>query len=151
MNAKNIIIAIIVIIVISAFSFSNMFSKNLYTNVSNIELSELIKNNDVTIIDVRYLSEWIQTGVLPNSKLLTTFTKDRKQKLKTELIKSKFQFIPQHKAIAIVCAHGYRSREVSALLANELGYTNIYNLDNGIVSWIKDKNPVEKAKKNNLL
>ncbi len=150
-NVKKIIIITAIIIAVSAFSFSNMFSKNLYTNISNSELLELMKNDDITIVDVRYTSEWLQTGVLPDSKLLTTFTKDRAQKLKTELVKNKFQSIPKNKKIVIVCAHGYRSRVVSALLTNKLGYTNVYNLNNGITSWIRYKNPIQKPQKTNLL
>ena len=41
-------------------------------NVNNEQIKELSKNN-IPIVDIRRSSEWDQTGVVPNSILLTFF------------------------------------------------------------------------------
>ena len=43
-------------------------------NVNNEQIKELSKN-DIPIVDIRRSSEWDQTGVVPNSILLTFFDK----------------------------------------------------------------------------
>ena len=43
-------------------------------NVNNEQIKELSKNN-IPIVDIRRSSEWDQTGVVPNSILLTFFDK----------------------------------------------------------------------------
>ena len=44
-------------------------------DVNNKQIQELSKNN-VPIVDIRRSSEWGQTGIIPNSILLTFFDKE---------------------------------------------------------------------------
>ena len=66
---------IIFIFLLTCFAKSNVFAETI--DINNDEIKKLIKNN-VPIVDIRTSDEWNQTGVIPNSILLTFFKKKRK-------------------------------------------------------------------------
>ena len=51
--------------------------KFAFAEVIDVDDQEMIKlsNDNIPIVDVRRSSEWVQTGVIPNSILLTFFDK----------------------------------------------------------------------------
>ena len=59
---------IILILLSSCFLVTSMSAQTL--DINNDEINELM-NNNVPIVDIRTSDEWNQTGVVPNSVLLT--------------------------------------------------------------------------------
>ncbi len=94
-----------------------------YQNIGSDELKSLIETKEnLLVLDVREQFEYDQ-GHLANSILIPTseFT-------------NRVNELPKDKPIAVVCATGARSAQVSQYLV-ELGYKEIYNLSRGLVSW----------------
>ena len=71
---------LIFIILLACIAKSNVFAETI--DINNDEITKLIKNN-VPIVDIRTSNEWKQTGVIPNSILLTFFKKNGTYNLET--------------------------------------------------------------------
>lgn len=115
-----------------------------YSNISNAELKELI-DDDILVIDIRREEEWEQTGIVAGSKTITFFDKTGRV--------SK-DFLPQFTAIAkkdqpvvLICRSGARTKVASQAIAQQLGYKNVINVTDGIMSWIGEKRPINKYEK----
>lgn len=93
---------------------------NKYQTIDANKAMELINNNDTVVIDVRENDEY-ETGHIsgainiPLANIETiNYDKDTK--------------------IILYCATGVRSLEATKNLSS-MGYTNLYNLDGGILNW----------------
>lgn len=106
-------------------------SKNI-KNIPAIEYAKKIKKiKNVQLIDVRTPQEYAEFH-LKNAKNInwngTTFEKEVK-------------LLDKSKPIYIYCKVGGRSSQAAVKLA-ELGFTEIYNLEGGIISW-NEKFPIK--------
>ena len=113
-----------------------------YTNIDNAALKAMLSRG-VPIVDIRRKDEWVKTGVVAGSKLITAW--DARGRLNK-------QFVPEFKEVAglgdeviVICRTGNRTSHLSKALADQLGYEKVYNVTDGITKWIKDGNPVVKA------
>lgn len=90
-----------------------------YSTITADEAKELI-DNGATIIDVREISEYNQDHIenAINIPLGTISTID----------------LEKDTIIILYCASGKRSKEAALKLVN-MGYTNVYNLDGGLINW----------------
>ena len=105
-------------------------------NVNNSQIIEL-SNNNVPIIDVRRSSEWEQTGVIPNSILLTFFDDEGNYDYNqwyTKLLSE----IKTDEQIILICRSGKRSKAIAEMMNSKLDI-RIYNAKNGIISWLNEK------------
>jgi len=105
-------------------------------NVNNSQIIEL-SNNNVPIIDVRRSSEWEQTGVIPNSILLTFFDDEGNYDYNqwyTKLLSE----INTEEQIILICRSGKRSKAIAEMMNSKLDI-RIYNAKNGIISWLNEK------------
>ena len=103
-------------------------------DINNDQIKELMKTN-TPIIDIRTSPEWDQTGVIPNSLLLTFFDKNGKydfQSWYNKLIK----ITKKDQPIILICRSGRRTKIVAEMMNKKLDYT-VYNAKYGIKSWIK--------------
>ncbi len=114
-----------------------------YTTVDNAELDTLLKQG-VTLIDIRRPEEWRETGVVRGSHLITLF--DDRGRLKEsffqklgDVVKDKTQ------PVALICRTGNRTQAGAQLLAEKLGFTQVYNVRNGITGWLAEGRPVVPA------
>ena len=86
------------------------------------------------IIDIRRADEWEYYGVIEGSHKITFFDKEGGYDAEgfleafTEVVTDKEQ------PFILVCAHARRTKAVGRLLALQLKYTNVYELDGGI-NW----------------
>lgn len=92
---------------------------NSYKTITENEANELI-SNDAIIIDVRSSQEY-DTGHIEDSinipvENISTVDYDK------------------DKVIIVYCASGVRSASAAKTLI-DLGYTNVYNLDGGLINW----------------
>ncbi len=110
-----------------------------FKNINNARLQELM-NQDVPVYDVRREDEWQRTGVIDGSRLLTFV--DRQGRMKERFLPRFTVEIATDQPVIIVCRTGNRSEILARYLTDKLGYTRVYNLRDGIVSWIYEKKPV---------
>lgn len=93
---------------------------NKYTNIDSNKAMELLNDGNVIIIDVRDSDEY-NTGHISNS---------------INIPLSNIENIDYNKdqAIILYCATGVRSLQAIDMLSKN-GYTNLYNLDGGLLNW----------------
>ena len=112
------------------FAFAEIVDVN---NKKIIQLS----NANIRIIDVRRSSEWEQTGVIPNSILLTFFDDEGNYDY-NEWFKKLRSEIDHNESIILICRSGKRSKIIANMMENNYDNT-IYNAKNGIISWIDEQ------------
>jgi rhodanese-related sulfurtransferase len=94
-------------------------------NVSVAEFNELIKGRaDAIILDVRTPNEVAQ-GIIKNANTIDFYNKN----FKTEVDK-----LDKSKPVLIYCRSGRRSGIAMSTL-RELGFSEVYNLQGGIIEW----------------
>ncbi|NQV84249.1 MAG: FKBP-type peptidyl-prolyl cis-trans isomerase [Rhodospirillales bacterium] len=117
------------------------FTPPKYANIDNGALKELLKRG-TKIIDIRRQDEWAKTGVVAGSQRLTAF--DDKGNFVRSFPKALKEIAGPEDEVIFICRTGNRSSVLANMLAEQAGYTKIYNVTDGIVKWLKDKNPVVK-------
>ena len=123
-------IKIIVGLLIVKFAFAEVIDVN---NEEMIKLS----NTNIPIVDVRRSSEWDQTGVIPNSILLTFFDEEGNYNFDEWFEKLQLE-ISVTDPIILICRSGKRSKVVANMIDEKFN-TIIYNAQSGINSWINKK------------
>jgi len=102
-----------------------------FTRITVQEAAEMLRRDDVVVIDVREPHEY-QQGHVPGAKLIPV----------NSLFARKDE-LPRDKDIIFVCAVGQRSA-LACEMAAAAGLTRLYNLEGGTEAWIKAGLPVEK-------
>ncbi len=103
-------------------------------DIDNAQLDKLLKSG-VPIIDIRLQAEWEETGIVPNSKLLTFFDQNGRYDAAAWLDKVK-AFAKPSEPVIVICRTGNRTKPVSQFLSQQAGYQTVYNVKNGIRAWI---------------
>ena len=87
------------------------------------------------VIDIRRKEEWIETGFIEGSELITAF--ESNGALHPEFQSKFFSFIRQKDTpIILYCRSGNRSRKLGDALVSQVGLTNVSHLENGILGWM---------------
>ena len=105
-------------------------------DVNNEKIKELSKIN-IPIVDVRRSSEWNQTGVVPESILLTFFDKEGNYNFDEWYEKLRLE-IDEGKSIILICRTGRRTKIIAEMMDKKFDNV-IYNAKSGITSWIDEK------------
>lgn len=105
-------------------------------DINNNQILEL-SNTNIPIVDVRSKTEWDQTGVIPNSILLTFFDKEGNYDL-NEWYEKLLLEIDEGEPIILMCRSGNRSRIIADMMDKEFDNV-VYNAKRGIMSWINDQ------------
>ena len=113
--------------------------KFAFAEVIDVDNQEMIKlsNDNIPIVDVRRSSEWDQTGVIPNSILLTFFDEEGNYNFDKWFEKLQLE-ISVTDPIILICRSGKRSKVVANMIDEKFN-TIIYNAQSGINSWINKK------------
>ena len=118
-----------------------------YSNIENDQLQTMLENN-VPIYDVRRPEEWYQTGVIEGSQLLTFVDADGRVQ---ENFLSRFTAdVGKNEPVILICRTGSRTSTLARHLVEELGYTNVFNVDDGIKQWLRENRPVQSIIKPTL-
>ena len=113
-------------------------------DVDNTQLESLIADN-VTIIDVRMPDEWKETGVIQKSHPMTFF--DEKGQYDAKGWVEKLSKVSDKSSpVILICHSGSRSKMIGTWLSNAVGYEKVYNVTEGIESWIKSGRPTVAIK-----
>jgi len=132
----------IILSILSMFIFTSFLSADFKT-ISNENLEAVIKEG-IPVIDIRRIDEWSDTGVIPNSHKLTFF--DEKGKYDLSKWMAQFEKIVKDKnqKFILVCRSARRTGIVGNFLSQKAGYKNVYHLEGGIISWVKDNKKTVK-------
>ncbi len=127
---KEFLIKLIICLITTKFAFAEVIDVN---DQEMIKLSNL----NIPIVDVRRSSEWDQTGVIPNSILLTFFDEEGNYNFDEWYEKLQLE-INVSDSIILICRSGKRSKVVANMIDEKFN-TIIYNAQSGINSWINKK------------
>ena len=123
-------------IIFIGFLLTIKFASADIINVNNGQIKELSKNN-IPIVDIRRSSEWDQTGVVPESILLTFFDKEGRYNFDEWYEKLRLE-IDEGKPIILICRTGRRTKIIAEMMDKKFDNV-IYNAKNGITLWIDQK------------
>ena len=103
-------------------------SKTEVPEVKKITVAELLKinedNNDLQFLDVREPGEDPQVDEL------------KELRIPLANIQKRANEISRTKKVIVICKSGIRSRNAIEQLEKEFGFTNLYNLEGGVMEWI---------------
>lgn len=103
-------------------------------HVDNAGLQRLIADG-VTLVDVRTPGEWRHTGIVEGSETLTFFDENGRYDAAAWVAELN-RIVGPDRPLALICATGARSRAVSQFLDGQVGYSRVYNVQDGIRAWI---------------
>lgn len=109
------------------------------THIDNVQLQALMARG-VPVYDVRRADEWRQTGVVAGSRKLTFV--DAAGRLNPDFAPAFTAAVARDQPIVLICRTGNRTGTLARLLVEQLGYTKVYNVRDGIVRWLADGLPV---------
>jgi len=114
-------------------------SELAYNNLDNKQLKTLLEQN-VLIYDIRRPDEWRQTGVVRGSRLLTFV--DPNGRIKADFLDRFTAAVDKDDPVILICRTGSRTSALARLLVEKMGFTQVYNVRNGITQWIRDGQPI---------
>ena len=127
-------------LIILFFLFVKVLSAKVI-DIDNKEIKILLKKN-IPIIDIRTKKEWDETGVIPNSILITFFDENGNYNL-NEWYNKLLKVSSNNNKIILICRTGRRTKLAGNMINKKLEIV-IYNAKYGIKSWINSKLNVEK-------
>ena len=137
-HTKTLRLALLALVLSSAMVL--IFKEPPYKNLENDQLQIMLKNN-VPIYDVRRPEEWKQTGVIEGSHLLTFV--DTNGRVKPNFLSRFTTEIGKDDPVILICRTGNRTSKLARHLVENLGYNNVFNVDDGITQWIHENRPVK--------
>jgi rhodanese-related sulfurtransferase len=111
-------------------------------NIDNEELQNLI-DSGVPVIDVREEFEWIKTGIIEGSHLITFFDSAGNYDVTKWMLRLK-EIATYSDPLILICRSGRRSGIVAEYLSENESYVTVYNVKNGITGWIKSLNKTKR-------
>jgi rhodanese-related sulfurtransferase len=109
-----------------------------YTNISAAQVAEM-QARGVPVYDIRLPEEWRETGVIEGSTPLTYF--DARGAVVPDFMQAFSGRIGKNDPVVIICRSGNRSAVLAESLA-ALGYTRVYNAEQGMNGWRAEGRPV---------
>jgi len=130
---------------LAIFIFFIFFGTKLFAEIIEVNNNKIkiLMESGTPLIDIRTEKEWLRTGVINQSKLLTFFDKDGNYDANKWLLELK-KIASKNDPVIIICRSGRRSRIVSNFLDKQANYLKIFHATNGILSWIDSKNQTVK-------
>jgi rhodanese-related sulfurtransferase len=116
-------------------------SEPLYTNIDNTKLQSLMAQG-IPVYDIRRSEEWQKSGVINGSRLLTFI--DRKGKTPRTFLPTFSKQIGKNDPVILICRSGNRSSVLANHLMEKMGYTSVYNVEDGIINWARERKPLQK-------
>ncbi len=114
-----------------------------YSNLDNAQLKTLIAQG-VPLFDIRRKDEWRQTGVIEGSQLLTFV--DGGGRVMPNFLERFSNVVARDDPVILICRTGNRTSTLARHLVEQLGYTRVYNVRDGITRWIGEGYAVERVR-----
>ncbi len=112
-----------------------------YNNLDNAQLQTML-DGGTPIYDIRRPEEWRETGVVENSRLLTFV--DGGGRVMPDFMPQFTTAVGKDDPVILICRTGNRTGVLARHLVEQMGYTQVYNVRDGIVRWIRDKRPIKR-------
>lgn len=112
-----------------------------YENIDNEQLQTMLQSK-VPLYDIRRAEEWLETGVIEDSRLLTFV--DAGGRVKPDFLDRFTSAVAKDDAVILICRTGSRTSTLARYLIEQMGYTQVYNVRHGITRWISDDRPIKK-------
>ncbi|PHS78623.1 MAG: peptidylprolyl isomerase [Rhodospirillaceae bacterium] len=112
-----------------------------FTNIDNAVLKDMMAKG-IPVIDLRRQDEWNSTGIIKGSHMITAF--DGKGRLQVDFLPKLEKIVGINDEVILICRTGNRTALISNALANNKGFKKVFNVQNGISSWIKEGGAVVK-------
>ena len=112
-----------------------------YINLNNEQLKTMLQLG-TPVYDIRRPEEWQQTGVVADSQLLT-FVDDGGRML-PDFMHRFTSAAGKDDPVILICRTGSRTSTLARYLVEHMGYTQVYNVRDGITRWIRDGQPVTR-------
>lgn len=112
-----------------------------FSSIDNTQLTTKLKNG-IKLFDIRRLEEWKATGVIDGSIKSTAF--DGQGRFQESFVEMLGKNVQPDEEFALICRTGNRTAALSNWLVTKGGYKNVLNVKDGITSWIKEGNPINK-------
>ncbi len=112
-----------------------------YNNLDSAQLKTLLEQG-TPLYDIRRPEEWRQTGVVADSQLLTF--EDAGGRLLPDFLSRFTAAVGKDDPVILICRTGSRTATLARYLVEKLGYTQIYNVRDGISRWIGEDRPVTR-------
>tara|TARA_Y100000746_G_scaffold216249_1_gene211034 strand:+ start:337 stop:741 length:405 start_codon:yes stop_codon:yes gene_type:complete len=126
----NSILKYILLVAFTIFSCSLINNESI-NQMNSDELIEFIELNDAILVDVRTEDEY-NSGYIENSLNIDYFSNE---------FSVNADKLDKNTPIILYCRSGNRS-SMSANKISKLGFNEIYNLEGGILEWIKEGNVI---------
>ena len=114
-----------------------------YNNLDNAQLESLMAQG-VPVFDIRRKDEWRQTGVIEGSQLLTFV--DSGGRVAPGFLERFTSTVGKDDPVILICRTGNRTSTLARHLVEQLGYTHVYNVRDGITRWIRDGLAVQRVR-----
>ncbi|HED35414.1 MAG TPA: rhodanese-like domain-containing protein [Gammaproteobacteria bacterium] len=112
-----------------------------YENLDNTQLKAMMAQG-VPVFDIRRAEEWRQTGVIEGSQLLTFV--DKRGQVLADFMPRFTGATDKSKPVILICRSGNRSSILARHLVEEMGFTQVYNVRDGMNQWLKEKNSITR-------
>ena len=95
------------------------------------------KKDGVIIVDIRRPDEWLQTGVIAGAKTITAF--ETNGSLHPEFQLKFIAMVPSPDTpVILYCRSGSRTTSLGNALVEQLGFSQVMHLSEGILGWTGD-------------
>lgn len=101
--------------------------------LDNAGLQRMVEQGAL-VIDIRRPEEWRQTGVIEGSYLVTAF--DEYGRVTPEFAQLFGALTDPERPVVLICRTGNRTDFLARMLVEQAGYQRVYNVTDGITSWI---------------
>lgn len=112
-----------------------------YINLNNEQLKTMLQQG-TPVYDIRRPEEWQQTGVVADSQLLTFV--DGSGRMLPDFMHRFTSAVGKDDPVILICRTGSRTSTLARHLVEHMGYTQVYNVRDGITRWIRDGKPVTR-------
>jgi len=105
---------------------------------------DLIKAREdgVIIIDIRREDEWQETGIIPGAEMVTAF--DASGRVHPEFLDSFRSVVPgPDTPVMLYCRSGNRTNNLGNALIEQLGFSDVTHLTDGITGWLAEGRETE--------
>ena len=113
-----------------------------YTNVDNQGLERLLQQS-VPVIDIRRPEEWRETGVVEGSRGITFV--DASGRVTPKFLETFGATVGKDQPVVLICRTGNRTDVLARHLVEQMGYTQVYNVRDGIMGWLREGRPVTRG------
>ena len=136
MRRNWVIVKVFPVLMLMVFGACNGSSQNVSdTAVEHVSEEEfkakMEASEDAQVLDIRTPAEW-EAGIIPGAYTIDWYSSNFKQEVEA---------LDKEKPLLVYCRSGGRSSDAVSVL-EELGFTEIYNLQGGMNAWSSAGNEV---------